>query len=80
MKLITILEASNTWKIYHNDAGTLEAQIVSFDESSQYGINNGKISKLYFYCALIFRYVRFTDVIYALIIFPNSSLSISIIR
>lgn len=47
MKYIRSEQGFNLWKIYHDDTNTYEAAIVSFDKPSVYGINNGKISKLY---------------------------------
>ena len=47
MKYIRSEQGFNLWKIYHDDTDTYEAAIVSFDKPSVYGINNGKISKLY---------------------------------
>lgn len=47
MKYIRSEQGFNFWKIYHDDTDTYEAAIVSFDKPSVYGINNGKISKLY---------------------------------
>lgn len=47
MKYIRSEQGFNLWKIYHDNTDTYEAAIVSFDKPSVYGINNGKISKLY---------------------------------
>lgn len=47
MKYIKSKQCLNLWKIYHDDTNTYETAVVSFDEPSAYGINNGKISKLY---------------------------------
>lgn len=47
MKYIRSEQGFSLWKIYHDDTNTYEAAIVSFDKPSVYGINNGKISKLY---------------------------------
>ncbi len=47
MKLIRSKKMLSFWNVYHDDTGTYEAEVVSFDKPSDYGINGGKISKLY---------------------------------
>ena len=41
-------KAMNTWQLYHTEYNghTYRIELVAFDEPSEYGINNGRISKL----------------------------------
>ena len=41
-------KAMNTWQMYHTEynGNTYRICLVAFEEPSQYGINNGRISKL----------------------------------
>lgn len=47
MKYIRSEQGINLWKIYHDDTNTYEANVVLFDKPSIYGINGGKIAKLF---------------------------------
>lgn len=47
MKHIRSEQNINLWKIYHDDTNTYEANVVLFDKPSIYGINGGKIAKLF---------------------------------
>lgn len=47
MKYIRTETVLNTWHIYTDDTGEYIVHIVMFDEPSKYGIDGGRISKLY---------------------------------
>lgn len=47
MKYIRSAQGFNLWKIYHDDTNTYEAKVVLLDKPSIYGINGGKIAKLF---------------------------------
>lgn len=47
MKYIRSAQGYSLWKIYHDDTNTYEAKVVLFDKPSIYGINGGKIARLY---------------------------------
>lgn len=47
MKKINTSVALNTWTTIQDDTGSYTASVIRFDEPSIYGINDGRISKLF---------------------------------
>ena len=47
MKFIKTRESLNVWDYYADDTGTFQASIVHFEQPSHFGINGGRISKMF---------------------------------
>ena len=47
MKYLYTETVLNKWDVYEDNTGTYRAEIVRFEETSPFGINKGRISKLY---------------------------------
>ena len=47
MKFIKTRESLNVWDYYADDTGTFQASVVHFEQPSPFGINSGRISKLF---------------------------------
>lgn len=47
MKFIHERTALNTWRFYVNDTETFQAGVACFEQPSPFGINGGRVSKLF---------------------------------